>query len=134
MEYLQLKEQLKELYLKRLDWAIDLLEGKDLVQAELIQQYESTLQTNLQWLSSKTATSSLSTPPESTTVAPAALKTASQPNPNEIAEKTEKVEKAAEMQLSKLMQDFLREKEASNITKSTVLFHQVCCEDFVECV
>ena len=58
----------------------------------------------------------------------------SQPNPNEIAEKTEKVEKAAEMQLSKLMQDFLREKEASNITTSTVLFHQVCCEDFVECV
>lgn len=53
LEYLQLKEQLKELYLKRLDWAIDLLEGKDLVQAELIQQYESTLQTNLQWLSSK---------------------------------------------------------------------------------
>ncbi|MGA0860444.1 MAG: tyrosine-type recombinase/integrase, partial [bacterium] len=134
LEYLQLKEQLKELYLKRLDWAIDLLEGKDLVQAELIQQYESTLQTNLQWLSSKTATSSLSTPPESTTVAPAALKTASQPNPNKIAEKTEKVEKAAEMQLSKLMQDFLREKEASNITTSTVLFHQVCCEDFVECV
>ena len=71
LEYLQLKEQLKELYLKRLDWAIDLLEGKDLVQAELIQQYESPLQTNLDWLSSKTATSSLSAPPESTTVAPA---------------------------------------------------------------
>ena len=31
LEYLQLKEQLKELYLKRLGWAIDLLEGKDLV-------------------------------------------------------------------------------------------------------
>ena len=31
LEYLQLKEQLKELYLKRLDWAIDLLEGKNLV-------------------------------------------------------------------------------------------------------
>ncbi|MDG2198114.1 MAG: hypothetical protein P8O70_14785, partial [SAR324 cluster bacterium] len=85
-------------------------------------------------MSSKASTTSLSTPPESTTVAPAALKTASQPNPNEIAEKTEKVEKAAEMQLSKLMQDFIREKEASNITKSTVLFHQVCCEDFLECV
>ena len=46
LEYLQLKEQLKELYLKRLGWAIDLLEGKDLVQAELIQQSESTHQTN----------------------------------------------------------------------------------------
>ena len=31
LEYLQLKEHLKELYLKRLDWAIDLLEGKNLV-------------------------------------------------------------------------------------------------------
>ena len=47
LEYLQLKEQLKELYLKRLDWAIELLEGKDLAQAELIQQYENTLQINL---------------------------------------------------------------------------------------
>ena len=46
LKYLQLKEQLKELYLKRLGWAIDLLEGKDLVQAELIQQSESTHQTN----------------------------------------------------------------------------------------
>ena len=56
LEYLQLKEQLKELYLKRLDWAIELLEGKDLAQAELIQQYENTLQTNLEWLTSKTPT------------------------------------------------------------------------------
>ena len=46
LEYLQLKEHLKELYLKRLDWAIDLLEGKNLVQAELMQQSASILQTN----------------------------------------------------------------------------------------
>ena len=46
LEYLQLKEHLKELYLKRLDWVIDLLEGKNLVQAELMQQSASILQTN----------------------------------------------------------------------------------------
>ena len=123
LEYLQLKEQLKELYLKRLDWAIELLEGKDLAQAELIQQYENTLQTNLEWLTSKTPNLSPSTPPEFPIVVTEPKKEKPQSNPNE-----------ADILLSKLMKDFLKEKEASNITKSTVLFHQVCCEDFLECV
>ena len=79
LEYLQLKEQLKELYLKRLDWAIELLEGKDLAQAELIQQYENTLQTNLEWLTSKTPTLPPNTPPEFHIVVPEPKKK----NPNQ---------------------------------------------------
>ena len=48
LEYLQLKHYLRELYLRRLDWAMEVLEGKELTYTELAQRFEKELKVDLQ--------------------------------------------------------------------------------------
>ena len=48
LEYLQLKHYRRELYLRRLDWAMEVLEGKELTYTELAQRFEKELKVELQ--------------------------------------------------------------------------------------
>ena len=48
LEYLQLKHYLRELYLRRLDRTMEVLEGKELTYTELAQRFEKELKVELQ--------------------------------------------------------------------------------------
>mgnify|MGYP000013066963 FL=1 len=116
LEYLQIKHYLRELYLRRLDWAMEVLEGKELTYTELAQRFEKELKVDLQ---------------SDSTENPVEIQrpqTLVKPHPQS------KDKQQNDLRLSKLFKEFVEEKKQSGIRNQTLLFHQVCCQDFIECV
>ena len=116
LEYLQLKHYLRELYLRRLDWAMEVLEGKELTYTELAQRFEKELKVDLQSKEKPASAGSRTVKFEEQTQ-----------NPTQ-------QEQPIDLSLSKLFKEFVEEKRQSGMRLQSIQQHEAFFNELLECI
>ena len=116
LEYLQLKHYLRELYLRRLDWAMEVLEGKELTYTELAQRFEKELKVELQSGEKSASAGSRTVKFEEQTQKPI------------------QQEQPVDLRLSKLFKEFVEEKRQSGMRLQSIQQHEAFFNELLECI
>ena len=116
LAYLQLKHYLRELYLRRLDWAMEVLESKELTYTELAQRFEKELKVDLQSEEKPASAGSRTVKFEEQTQKPI------------------QQEQLVDLRLSKLFKEFVEEKRQSGMRLQSIQQHQAFFNELLECI